>query len=204
LHRSFEHHQGSRVRKAFAERRHGVGIELEVRRPECGPTHEGGAAIARRAKRVCKRTGPRANAHQRPLVAALARPLLRPDPLVLARDFDALKPVLSHQGGGSLRARIRFGSSSARQKPATAIAPCHVERLELERRGGERASAGGKHDRIGRNPKCRRAGRRTGVQPHVDAHDRTQGSQGAGEQLGEVVTGDILYDLAAGPRDRPV
>ena len=42
------------------------------------------------------------------------------------------------------------------------------------------------------------------MQPHVHAHDRAQRPEGAREQLGEVIPGDVLDDLAASPRDRPV
>jgi hypothetical protein len=42
------------------------------------------------------------------------------------------------------------------------------------------------------------------VQPHGDAADQPERAERAGEQLAEVVAGDVLDHLAAGARDRAV
>ncbi len=100
--------------------------------------------------------------------------------------------------------RARRDAAEARQHHAGAGAPAHVEAELLQARVRQRRSSPRQHARAARvADRGRRLGRQR-VEAHRHLDDRAERPVGAGEQLGQVVAGDVLDHLAAALGDGAV
>ena len=127
-----------------------------------------------------------------------------PDVLVVTSRLGIVEPELAHALDDLLRLVRRRGAAEAHQHAARAALPDDVEAVGLERvprqLGGRLVQA------LRVVARARGGGElvRHRVQPHRDRADQPERPVGAGEQLGQVVAGDVLDHLAARLGDRAV
>jgi hypothetical protein len=130
-------------------------------------------------------------------------PLLLPQPGVVL-DHVRVASMLAQGRGRRLGAALRGRSPEADEHRTSAGPPRHVEALGLERGVSERARGCGQPLGIVGDAPGAHGLRRARVEAKGDLHDQAERAERAGEQLREVVAGDVLDHLAAGLGDRAV